>query len=109
MENYGEVAEKRKILKEINPDFDIKFYLEKESFEITHKGHFFMSVKFREFDRDTITHIRKMKYINENGDILDEIDSHNAKIEESKEKKLEDMAYWMAKDIRKPLMEDYLY
>jgi hypothetical protein len=102
----GNVEDKRRILKEIDNDFDIEFYPEKMAFEITHKGHYFMSVPFGEFTRDTVNHVRKMKWLNENGSVTDEIDKHNAKLEESKEKEIEDMAYWMAKDMRKPLVKE---
>lgn len=102
----GNVEEKRSILKDIDPYFDIEFYPEKVAFEITHKGHYFMSVPFGEFTRDTVSHVRKMKWLNENGSVTDEIDRHNEKLEHDKEKQIEDMAYCMAKDIRKPLIKE---
>jgi len=102
----GNVEEKRKILKEINPDFDIEFYPEKEAFEITHKGHYFMSVPYGEFTRDTVNHIRYMVWLNENGSVTDEIDKHNEKLEISQEKNMEDMSYWLAKDLRKPFKRE---
>lgn len=101
----GNVEDKRQILKDIDKDFDIEFYPEKMAFEITHKGHYFMSVAFNEFTRDTITHVRKMKWLNENGSVTEEIDKHNELNKLAKEKEIENIAYCMAKDIRKPLIK----
>lgn len=97
------------IVKPTNEKFNIKgtaFTSEskKPEYIITHKHSHFMVVN--EFTRETFTHIRKMKYINENGDMARQLDEHNAKIELDQDKKLEDMAYNMAKDIRQPLLRD---
>ena len=50
--------------------------------------------------------IRKTVYINENGNIVDEIDKENAKIDKAKEKEQTDMNIDMAKEIRKAIIKD---
>lgn len=97
------------LIKPTNDKFDIKgqaftSVADNPEYIVTHKNRHFMVVS--EFTRETFIHIRKMKYINENGDLARQLDEHNEKIELDQEKKIEDMAYNMAKDIRKPLLRD---
>lgn len=105
MFNCGDSEGKRKILKEIDEDFDIIFCLDTEHYLITHKGFPFQKVAWDEFTREVIDHIKKVVYINKNGNIADEVDKYNAKTDSDKDKKIEDMAHQMAKDIRKPLIK----
>lgn len=105
--HMGNVSEKRAILKDIDKGFDITFNPENEMFTITHKDHVFMNVKYGEFERSTVEHIRKMKYLNENGLLEEDMDRNNAIMERSKERKTELLAETLAKDIRKPLIKDY--
>jgi hypothetical protein len=94
----------RPILKEIDKDFDISFDWCTEKYTVTHKGNYFMQVKYGEFDRKTVDNIRKAVWLNKTGRVFDEIDRHNAKVEASKDREISNMAECMAKDIRKPLL-----
>lgn len=104
--SIGICSDKRRILKDIDIDFDIGFEYENERYVITHKGFPFQYVKLGDFTRSILDHIRKMVWINKNGSIIDEIDSHNAKIEGKHDRKLEDMIRQFSKDIRKSLIKD---
>lgn len=108
MFNCGNVEDKRRIIKDINQDFDINFCLDTETYLITHKGYPFMRVKWNEFTRETIYHIRHMVYLNENGSIEDEIEKNNCKVDKHNDNRLMDMARQMAKDIRKPLLREVM-
>lgn len=101
----GNTYDKKRVLREIDEDFDITFNVASEDYHITHKGFLFQVVKWGEFTRDVVNNIRRVVWLNKNGDVAGEIDKHNANEEFKKEKKLEDMAYNMAKDIVKPLSE----
>lgn len=94
----------RPILKEIDSDFDISFNVYHETYLITHKDFPFMTVPYGEFTRETIENIRKAVYINVNGDVIEEVEDNNKKIEESKDREYNNMIECMAKDIRKPLI-----
>lgn len=98
--------EKRELLKSICTDFDIRFDKHREEYEITHKGFPFQRVAWDGFDKKVVEHIRKTVYINENGNIVDEIDKENAKIDKAKEKEQTDMNIDMAKEIRKAIIKD---
>ena len=106
MYNCGNVEDKRRLLKEIDVDFDINFDIDTEHYYITHKDFPFMKVPWNGFDRSVVDHIRKVVYINRNGNILDEIDSNNSKVDKSNENRISDMARQLAKDIRKPLLKE---
>lgn len=94
----------RPILKEIDKDFDISFNFHTETYLITHKDFPFMTVPYGQFTRETVENIRKAVYININGNVLEEIDQNNAKVEARKDKEISDLAECMAKDLRKPLI-----
>lgn len=94
----------RPILKQIDSDFDISFNPHTESYLVTHKDFPFTNIPYGQFTRQTIEHIRKAVYININGNVMEEIDEHNAKVEASKERKFQDLTACMANDIRRPLL-----
>lgn len=99
----AEVRDKRRLLQEIDKDFDIEFNPHTESYVITHKGCYFQVVKYGEFTRDTLEHIREVVYINRNGNIFKEVDEANEKAEKAKEKAQDDFIEQTAKDIAKPI------
>jgi len=99
----AEVRDKRRLLQEIDPDFDIDFNVHTETYVITHKGMYFQLVKYGEFTRETLDHIREVVYINRNGDIFKEVDEANEKAEKAKEKAQDDFIKDTAKDIAKPI------
>lgn len=103
MDTIAEVRDKRRLLKEIDQDFDIDFNPHTESYVITHRGHYFQVVKYGEFTRETLDHIREVVYINRNGDIFKEVDEANEKVELAKEKADEQFAEDVAREIGKPL------
>lgn len=109
MEDGAKCKDLRPILKEIDKELDISFNQEAEMYIITHKGMYFMSVKYGEFDRKTVESIRKTVWTNINSNIVDEIEVHNSKIDAQKDRELSNMAESMAKDIRKPLAEAYYH
>lgn len=103
MDTIADVRDKRRLLQEIDPEFDIDFNPHTESYVITHRGYYFQVVKYGEFTRETLDHIREVVYINRNGDIFKEVDEANEKVELAKEKADEQFAEDVAKEIGKPL------
>lgn len=102
---FSELKDKQRIMKEISPDFDVSFdYLENE-YCISHKNVLFRRVPVDEFTRAEIEEIRRVVWLNENGNILEEVEKNNEQVELDKEKKATDLHYEMAKDIRTPLLK----
>ena len=104
---YGDLYGIRDRLRRFDSDFDIEY--NKGKYTVTHKGVYFMSVNLGELDERTLKHIEKQVWLNRQNLIAQEIDRHNAKLEREKEKQVEDMAYQMAKDMRKPLVDSIYY
>lgn len=103
VDTIADVRDKRRLLQEIDKDFDIDFNPHTESYVITHRGYYFQVVPYGEFTRETLDHIREVVYINRNGDIFKEVDEANEKVELAKEKADEQFAEDVAKEIGKPL------
>jgi hypothetical protein len=101
-DSQANCSEIRPILKDIDPDFDVEFISGK--YIITHKGNYFSQVNYGEFDRNTMENFRKVVWMNLNGNILDEIEKNNEKIDKSHERDLSNLSECMAKDLRKPLL-----
>jgi hypothetical protein len=95
----------RTILKDIDTDLDISFDYESEKYTIYHKQAYFMNIPFGEFDRKKVEEIRKVVWLNVNGNVLDDIDKNNEKVEQSHDRDLSNLAECMAKDLRKPLLD----
>lgn len=96
---------KQMLVKEIDKDFDLQFNAKALRYEITHRGGHFMHVPWGGFTKDVVDHIRKTVYINRNGNILDEIDEANFKVELEKKKAQDDLIEQTARDIGKPLYD----
>lgn len=103
---FAELIDREKILKEINDDFSVSFDYTHNEYCISHKNVLFKRLSIDEFDRKEIERIRYQVWLNENGNVLEEIDKNNEKLEKEKENKATDMNYQMAKDIRKPLLKE---
>lgn len=58
------------------------------------------------FRRELVQEIRQIVWLNENGNVLEEVEKNNAKVEQDRENKATDLHYQMAKDIRKPLLKE---
>lgn len=99
------VDDKDRLLKEIDKDFSIEFNKEIESYIIYHNGYHFQTVKYGDFTRELLGHIREMVYININGDPMKHIDESNTKVEIAREKETDDMIEQTVKDIAKPMWE----
>jgi hypothetical protein len=88
-------------LKEVNENLTVDFCYEKEKYIIYHKGYYFFSTAYGDFDSKTLENIRKTIWLNENTDILNEIDSFNDKYEKSIDTNIEEITRETAKDICK--------
>jgi hypothetical protein len=106
MVEFSELADKQRIMKEISPDFDVTFDVAFEEYCISHKDVLFRRVPVDGFTRQEVEEIRRVVWINENGNILEEVDNANEKRELDNEKKASDLYYQMAQDIRKPLIKE---
>ena len=96
----------RRVLKDIDPLFDIDFNFDTESYTIYFNGYFFRTVPYGEFTADTAQDIRKVLWTNTNGDIMREVEENNEQIEKRTERERSDLAYNLAKDIQKPLLKE---
>lgn len=103
---FEELKDKQMILKEISEDFDISFDAVHEEYYISHKGFPFRRVGMDGFTRELVDEIRRIVWLNENGDIESEIEENNAKIERDNEQRQTDFNYEIAKDMRKAILKD---
>lgn len=104
--NGANCYEIRPILQGIDPLFDIEFNYDEESYIIYFNGGFFQNTKWDEFTRETIEKIQDVYWVNMHGDIVSEIEEHNAKIEKAEESKRADMIGELSKDMRKAILKD---
>lgn len=102
----AEIRDKRRLLQEIDKGFDIEFHPDIESYIITHNYGHFQTVKYGDFTQKTLENIRRVVYLNINGDMARQIDEHNDKIHIDNQKKEDDMIEQTAKDMAKPLMRE---
>lgn len=105
---FGDIYDIERRLKQFDRDFDISYNEQTHKYTITHKKHYFMTVNVGELDDRVMKHIKKTVWLNNQNMLNEEIEKHNKKIEREQEKSVEDMAYNMAKDIRKPLIKEAL-
>lgn len=97
-------CELRKILKEIDEDLDISFDYNAEKYTIYHKQAYFTNVPYGDFSREKIAEIRKIVWLNVNGDVLTDLEKHNENIDKAHDRDLSNLAECMAKDLRRPLL-----
>ena len=105
--NGADCYEIRPILQGIDPLFDIDFDYDAEQYNVYFNGGLFQSVPWNEFDRDTIEHISEVYWENTYGDVMKDVDEHNAKIKRSEESKREDMIHEMSKDLQKAILKEF--
>jgi len=99
----------RLILKEIDDGFDVDFDFERESYVITFNGGLFQTVYYKDVDRALFEDIRHTFWLNKQDAILDYVDDINAAKDAAQERHLSNIAESMAKDIYKPVMQNYFY
>lgn len=102
-------AEIRPVLKAIDEGFDIVFDRDEESYLIMHNGHRFQTVHHTGITMELMDHLRHMTYLNKNGAVLDFVEKQEAKEEANRDRELARYAEAIAKDIHRPVVEDYLY
>lgn len=99
----------RPLLKEIDKDFEIVFNYKTEKYEIMHNGMLFQTVPFGQFDRKLLADIKHTVWLNRTRQLLDYIDKQNERVEASEDRKLSNYAEALAKDLRRPLINNYYY
>ena len=99
----------RRELHDIDDRFDIAFDHEAAEYHVTFNEGLFAKVKYGEVDRALIADWRHTVWLNKRGEILDYVDQQNEKAEAEEDRKLSNMAEALAKDIRRPLIDNYLY
>lgn len=99
----------RPMLKDIDDGFDIDFDWEKERYYIHHKTSVFQTVPFGEVTRKLIADIRRVVWLNKTGQVLDHVERSERRAEARSDRATELWAEAMASDIRRPLLNDYLY
>jgi len=104
--NGANCYEIRPILQGIDPLFDVEFNYDTEEYIIYFNGGFFQTTKYDEFTRETIEKIEDVYWINTHGDIISEVEEHNAKIKRAEESKRSDMIHELAKDAKKAILKD---
>jgi hypothetical protein len=98
--------DKRRLLQDIDKGFDIEFHPDIESYIITHNGGHFQTVKYGDFNQKLLQNIRRVVYLNINGDMARQIDEHNEKIHSDNQRREDDMIEQAVKDIGKPLYRE---
>lgn len=98
--------DKRRLLQEIDKGFDIEFHPDIECYIITHNQGHFQTVKYGDFTQKLLENIRRVVYLNINGDMARQIDEVNEKIHADNQKREDDMIEQTVKDIAKPLMRE---
>ena len=99
----------RPILKEIEDNFDIAFDYTTGRYRITHNGKLFQTVPYGGVTRKLIAEIRHTVWLNRTGQMIDYVDRKNEKAEASEDRRLSDYSEALAKDLRRPLINNYLY
>lgn len=104
--NGADCASIRPNLKLISPYFDIAFNYRSGNYEVHYNGGFFQSTPYKDFSNETIKHIGETYLSNIRGTVLKDIDEHNFKLEQSREKEREDLSRELAKDIKNTLIKE---
>lgn len=105
----AECDEIRPLIKDIDEKFDVTFDFDKEEYVITHGESVFDRVAWGNFDREWIAHTRRVAWLNKTGKVLEEVERSEAAFEASQDRATTRMAEAMASDIRRPLVNNYLY
>lgn len=95
-------------LQEYCSDLSILYNPDTNQWRVMDGDYCVMVVPYDMLDDRTYWHMRKID--KHNGfDVSKELRDNEEKMERENEKKVEDMAYWMAKDLRRPLIEAHDY
>lgn len=100
-------SEIRPLLQDIEPGFEVDFDFDRESYLITHNGVAFQTVPYAEMDRELIARIRHTVWLNKTGQLLDYCEKSEEKVRKAEDRVQELYAECLAKDLRKPLLNDY--
>lgn len=95
------------ILQEIEPGFDIDFDFDLERYRITHNGTVFQFVPYGDLTRELIAQIRHTVWLNKTGQVLDYCEKSEARVAAAEDRAQSLYAECLAKDLRKPLLNDY--
>jgi hypothetical protein len=96
-------------LKRIDKRFRIGFNYADEKYYIYFKDELFQTVPYGEVTRALIEDIGHTMWLNKQGTITEYVDGQNEKLEASKDREITNMAEALAKDIRRPLINNYYY
>lgn len=96
-------------LKEIDEKFDISFDFDAEEYVVTHGESVFDRVAWGNLDREWIAHTRRVAWLNKTGKVLEEVERDEAAYEASQERAKTNYAEALASDLRRPLVDNYLY
>ena len=113
--NGADSRDIRRHLQDIDKGFDIGFNYETESYHILHRGPedeesvLFQVVPYGDVTRELLAEIRHTVWLNKEGKMLEWIDAQNEEKDVQEDKRLSDMAYGLASDLRRPLINDYYY
>lgn len=99
----------RKELHDIDDRFDIAFDHGTEKYHVTFNDGLFTTVGYGEIDRDLIAEWRHTVWLNKRGEIINYVEAENEKYEAAEDRRLSNMAEALAKDLHKPLVNNYLY
>lgn len=107
IDRYGaDCRDIRPHLQAIDHLFDVVFNYDTARYMIYFNGGLFQTVLWNELDKNTIEAIKKTYWINVNGDPLKDVDVHNERIEQSREKSREDLSKELAKDMKWALQKE---
>jgi hypothetical protein len=95
---FGDVYNVKDRIRSIDNELDMEYQGE-GNYIITHKGGYFMGVRKEELNQRLVDRVRKIVWTNNHKDMLEEIDKNNQKLEESKQRRNEDMVQAMADDL----------
>jgi len=102
-------ADLRKLLQEIDENFEIAFDYDKAQYLVYHNESLFQRVPYGEFTRTTFADIRHTVWLNKTGQIIDYVEKSGDKVAAAEERAQSLYAESLAKDLRRPLIENYFY
>lgn len=106
--DFGECNRIRQVVKDIDKRFDCYYDGDNNKYVITQYDNYFDSVSPTDLCKDFFDKLRRVVWINIYGSIGEEVDKHNAKLEQESEAKKENIIHEMAKDMYKPLRKKAL-
>ena len=95
---FGDLFNIKNRVKMIDRDLDMS-YIGNGQYQVTHKKGHFMMVEHNELNGGLVNKVREVVYKNVNADIIAEIEANNNKIDNRKERDLENLSEDMGKDL----------